>query len=86
MFERSYFFKDVDECKEKTHDCDQNCINNIGSYICRCNPGYRLQDDKKTCRGRKYSVLLHPIFIDVKIFRQFLLNIDDSYLLQQVLS
>ena len=46
----SFFFKfqnfnqleDLDECVEGVHTCDSHsmCINNRGSYFCRCLPGY----------------------------------------------
>ena len=39
----SFFILDLDECKDKTHQCDvkANCINIPGSYNCACRPGYR---------------------------------------------
>ena len=39
----SFFILDLDECKDKTHQCDvnANCINIPGSYNCTCRPGYR---------------------------------------------
>ncbi|EZA50984.1 Fibrillin-2, partial [Ooceraea biroi] len=33
--------KDIDECMEQ-HVCDHTCINNPGSYECRCRQGFRL--------------------------------------------
>ena len=30
-------------------NCEQNCINSIGSYICECRDDYSLNDDGKTC-------------------------------------
>ena len=38
-----YACADVDECKEGIDICDKNaaCTNNIGSYSCACNNGYR---------------------------------------------
>lgn len=37
---------DIDECEENSNNltplCDHNCQNFPGSYICSCNPGYRL--------------------------------------------
>ena len=36
------FIIDLDECKESVQTChsDADCINNIGSYLCRCKDGY----------------------------------------------
>lgn len=38
---------DRNECLKKP--CSQECINTIGSYSCRCNVGFLLQMDNKTC-------------------------------------
>ena len=37
-----YFLADVDECFEKTHNCDKDasCANLDGSFSCKCNLGY----------------------------------------------
>ena len=37
-----YFILDINECTNKTHDCDADarCNNTIGSYTCHCNEGY----------------------------------------------
>ncbi|CAH3183413.1 unnamed protein product [Porites lobata] len=34
---------DLDECKDKTHQCDvnANCTNMPGTYNCTCRPGYQ---------------------------------------------
>ena len=42
---------DINECAEGTHQCDQNCHNNVGSYACSCNTGYRLNSDDRACDG-----------------------------------
>ena len=33
---------DVDECAEKKADCNQICVNSMGSYHCQCHEGYSL--------------------------------------------
>jgi len=40
---------DVDECAHYGI-CDQRCENLKGSYRCYCDAGYKLQDDKRTCK------------------------------------
>uniref|UniRef100_A0A672F604 Adhesion G protein-coupled receptor E8 n=1 Tax=Salarias fasciatus TaxID=181472 RepID=A0A672F604_SALFA len=37
---------DVDECAEDATICgpNANCTNSVGSYVCSCHPGYRLND------------------------------------------
>ena len=44
---------DINECCDScSNECDQNCNNTDGSYICYCNTGYELRDDNKTCIGK----------------------------------
>ena len=43
---------DIDECDEDTHNCTQMCTNTIGSYVCSCEPGYRLDLDNAGCSGK----------------------------------
>ncbi|XP_045211817.2 uncharacterized protein LOC123563207 [Mercenaria mercenaria] len=40
---------DIDECNDKSHQCDQNCRNTLGEHACYCNEGYILDSDNKTC-------------------------------------
>ena len=42
---------DIDECRSNTDGCSQVCTNTEGSYICSCNSGYRLNEDRHTCNG-----------------------------------
>ena len=42
---------DVDECATGNGGCSQVCDNKPGSFECKCNAGYVLADDKKTCKG-----------------------------------
>lgn len=42
---------DIDECSdEHLNDCGQRCENTGGSYVCACDPGYRLNSDGRACR------------------------------------
>ena len=52
---------DIDECVEGTHQCAQNCHNNIGSYTCSCRDGYRLNVDERACDGKPYILYLSLI-------------------------
>ncbi|KAL5020522.1 hypothetical protein ScPMuIL_003414 [Solemya velum] len=45
---------DVNECTTETHNCatakpNSHCFNEIGSFLCVCNDGYKTSDDKLTC-------------------------------------
>ncbi|KAK3592726.1 hypothetical protein CHS0354_007728 [Potamilus streckersoni] len=33
--------QDINECKETPAVCDQHCMNRVGGFRCRCDPGYR---------------------------------------------
>ena len=47
---------DVDECATAVDECDQNCQNNVGSYVCSCGLGFILNDNGFHCDG-EYSAL-----------------------------
>ena len=43
---------DVDECQNGGgHNCSQLCENIRGSFECKCNDGYFLDDDDANCTG-----------------------------------
>lgn len=44
------FSTDVNECATE-NPCVQTCVNTYGSFICRCDPGYELEDDGVHCSG-----------------------------------
>ena len=46
------FFTDVNECATE-NPCVQTCVNTYGSFICRCDPGYELEDDGVHCSGNE---------------------------------
>lgn len=47
-----FFNLDIDECEdEKTHRCEQVCVNLPGSFSCDCHPGYR-RLGLKECQGK----------------------------------
>ena len=43
---------DIDECSSGTDLCAHNCTNSIGSYLCSCGTGYRLNADGFQCDGK----------------------------------
>jgi len=53
----SVFISDNDECKLKTHDCEQLCNNIEGSYQCTCLAGFTLNTDQRNCTGNSFLVL-----------------------------
>lgn len=58
----SWFVSDVDECAQTGVVCDQNavCTNTIGSFRCRCNPGFI--GDGTTCSGENSIPVFVPRF------------------------
>ncbi|KAL4680587.1 hypothetical protein H8959_022528 [Pygathrix nigripes] len=44
----------IDLCAEGTHGCEHHCVNSPGSYFCRCQVGFVLQQDQKSCRAIDY--------------------------------
>ena len=61
----SFFILDLDECKDKTHQCDvnANCTNIPGSYNCTCRPGYT--GNGSICNGIISYPSLHFMFLQV---------------------
>ena len=50
----SQTFSDVNECREGMDSCEQQCSNTIGSFMCNCSAGYRLDLDGHTCNGKTF--------------------------------
>ena len=42
---------DVDECVLGSDNCEQDCMNTFGSFLCSCGTGYRLNEDGHSCDG-----------------------------------
>uniref|UniRef100_A0A914YVX1 Metalloendopeptidase n=1 Tax=Panagrolaimus superbus TaxID=310955 RepID=A0A914YVX1_9BILA len=43
------YFVDFDECLKDNGNCEQICVNTVGSYECRCSNGLALADDGHSC-------------------------------------
>ncbi|GAB1598696.1 tolloid-like protein 2 [Argonauta hians] len=52
------FFTDKDECAVKNGGCQQICKNTIGSYVCACQNGFTLHENKHDCKegGCKHHI------------------------------
>ena len=42
---------DINECELTTNDCDQLCVNDLGSYHCECYTGYFRDNNLSSCVG-----------------------------------
>lgn len=48
---------DIDECQSNNGNCDQICVNEVGTYHCDCRSGYQLEFSGVKCQGN-YNVWL----------------------------
>ena len=48
---------DIDECADDIDGCDHVCNNDVGSYRCSCNVGYRLDPDLHGCNGKRQILI-----------------------------
>ncbi|XP_025031696.1 matrilin-4 isoform X2 [Python bivittatus] len=39
----------LDACANERHGCEHQCVSSRGTFTCRCQTGYELNQDKKTC-------------------------------------
>ncbi len=56
---------DIDECAVERSLCQPHgvCQNRQGGYVCVCNDGFRLSEDKHSCEGEsRFSVFALPFF------------------------
>jgi len=47
-----FIFLDVDEYTDGRAECQHDCINSPGSYVCICNGEYIMTDDGISCTGK----------------------------------
>ena len=61
---------DFDECVVSNGGCEQQCINRIPSFECRCDDGYTLDSDGFNCSGMFNSSISLIIFMNTKYQQQ----------------
>lgn len=60
--------KDINECTEFPGMCaNGRCKNSIGSYNCKCNKGYALDEFKIKCIGEKINILKRRVLYQFSI-------------------
>ena len=42
-------FPDIDECRRNNGGCQSVCSNLPGSYVCSCEPGFKLRRNGRSC-------------------------------------
>ena len=45
-------YLDINECLTGNGGCAHSCGNILGSFICSCRPGYKLNVDSRNCDGK----------------------------------
>ncbi|XP_022102030.1 bone morphogenetic protein 1 homolog isoform X2 [Acanthaster planci] len=48
-FHAKYLKRDVNECRKNNGNCEQACLNMIGTFVCGCQYGYMLADNYRNC-------------------------------------
>ena len=51
-------FSDIDECTLGYHNCEHNCRNTPGGFLCSCQDGFYLDADQYSCQGKCQMPLL----------------------------
>ena len=53
-----YIFSDLNECDLKMDNCAENskCVNSLGSFICQCQVGYELRQNRCILIGIYFKV------------------------------
>ena len=67
---RYLFNSDINECDADNGGCSHDCVNKEGSFECKCNSGFELEDDNKACKGITSYHYWHKSFlVNESIFR-----------------
>lgn len=77
---KRYFFTDVNECQDQTHNCGINsmCNNTIGLYLCTCLQGY--SGDGMEC----YGMVIDLKCSSIRMGLHFLLVLKRENLTQEI--
>lgn len=60
----------IDYCSFGNHSCDHECVSVLNGYHCRCNDGYRLLDNGKTCQGESQEAEVKQLADKRRVCRQ----------------
>lgn len=59
----------IDYCSFGNHSCDHECVSVLNGYHCRCNDGYRLLDNGKTCQGESQEAEVKQLADKRRVWR-----------------
>ena len=51
FFLQIFIIADINECVSSNGKCSHQCVNTVGSYLCRCKPGFILDLNGHSCSG-----------------------------------
>lgn len=74
-----FFCTDVNEC-ETENPCVQTCVNTYGSFICRCDPGYELEEDGIHCSGNGLGFDAVHLLRDLGLGQGFVAGVSSHFL------
>jgi hypothetical protein len=49
-------FTDKDECNDDTANCEQECVNTDGDYVCKCSAGFK--GSWNNCTGNPFTIFI----------------------------
>ena len=76
-FKIYHLLLDIKECDDETlNKCTEKdtCLDTEGGYVCSCSPGFKLENDDRTCTGINYlhsqnNVIIKARFMMSVIFK-----------------
>ncbi|XP_074652145.1 uncharacterized protein LOC141906736 [Tubulanus polymorphus] len=51
---------DINECAQNNGGCQYRCVNTVGSFDCKCQTGFQLKSDRRTCTPVCFSSTTCP--------------------------
>ena len=55
------YFADINECDRANAGCQYQCVNEVGSYKCKCPDGFHLKEDGKACQSMSHEPTIFTV-------------------------